>query len=171
MEQFIRIGTITKTHGLKGEVKVFPFTDDIRRFSDLEYVFLDEAHGRRKLDVSQARYFKQMVILSFSGITDIEQAEKLKGCEIFVDRKNAVPLEEGEYYIADLIDMRVFTADGEELGILTDVIQTGANDVYVVRSEKYGKDILIPSIRQCIKKVDIAAETMTVELLPGLLEL
>lgn len=171
MEQFIKIGTITNTHGLRGEVKVFPSTDDIRRFSDLEFVFLDENHGRAKLHVRQARYFKQMVILSFEEISVIEEAEKLKGCEIFVDREHAVPLEEGEYYVADLIDMKVVTKDGEELGILYDVIETGANDVYAVRSEKYGKDILIPAIAQCLVDVDIESAVMTVELLPGLLDL
>ena len=171
MEQFLRIGTITNTHGLRGEVKVFPSTDDIRRFSDLEAVFLDEAHGRKKLSVRQARYFKQMVILAFEEIGSIEEAEKIKGCEIFVDREHAVPLEEGEYYYADLIGMKVVTSDGEELGILRDILETGANDVYLVSSKHYGKDIMIPAIESCIKNVDIEEGLMTVELLPGLLEL
>lgn len=171
MEQFLKIGIITNTHGLRGEVKVFPSTDDMHRFSDLDYLFLDEAHGRRKLFVRQARYFKQMVILALKEIDTIEEAEKLKGCEIFVDRANAVPLEEGEYYIADLIDMQVYTEDGEKLGILTDVLQTGANDVFVIRSDKYGKEILVPKIPQCIKNVDVEGASMVVELLPGLLDL
>lgn len=171
MEQYIRIGTITKTHGLRGEVKVFPSTDDMQRFSDLDYCFLDEKHAHKKMIITQVRYFKQFVILSFEGITSMDEAESLRGLELYVDRANAVPLEEGEYFIADLIDMNVFTADGEKLGILTDVLQTGANDVYVVRSAKYGKEILIPVIKQCIKSVDIEAGCMTVELLPGLLEL
>lgn len=170
MEQYIRVGTITSTHGLKGEVKVYPTTDDKRRFSDLEYVYLDEKHHRRQLFVESARYFKQMVILKFEELDRIEDVESLKGCDLFVDREHAVPLEEGEYYIADLIDMTVVTNDGVTLGILTDVMETGANDVYIVNSDQYG-EILIPAIEQCIKSTDIESGVMTVELLPGLLDL
>lgn len=170
MEQYLKVGTITSTHGLRGEVKVYPTTDDMHRFSDLEFVFLDEKHQRKRIDVANARYFKQMVILKFKGLDRIEDVESLKGCDLFVDREHAVPLEEGEYYIADLIDMTVVTKDGEELGVLTDVLETGANDVYIVNSDKYG-EILIPAIHQCILSVDIIRNIMTVELLPGLLEL
>ena len=170
MEQFIRVGVITSTHGLKGEVKVYPTTDDKRRFSDLEYVFFDEKHGRKRLDIESARYFKNMVILKFKGLNKIEDIEGFKGFDIFVDRENAVPLDEGEYYYADLIDMKVVTSEGETLGTLRDVMETGANDVYIVDSEKYG-EILIPAIEQCIKSVDIESGIMTVDLLPGLLDL
>ena len=170
MEQYLRVGTITNTHALKGEVKAFPSTDDIHRFSLLKEVYLDEKHGRRKLTVRSVRYFKNMVILGFEGIDRIEDAEKIKGCDIYVDRKDAVPLEEGEYYIGDLLEMQVFDETGKLLGILTDVLQTGANDVYIVTPAE-GKEILIPAIEQCIRSVDIEKGIMTVELLPGLLDL
>ena len=170
MEQYLRVGVVSSTHGLKGEVKVFPTTDDKNRFDYLDYVFLDEDHAHRKLEIESARYFKQMVILKFKGYDKIEDIEKFKGCDLYVDRENAVPLEEGEYYIADLIDMKVITDDGEELGVILDVMETGANDVYVVKSEKYG-EVLIPAIEQCILDVDVESNIMKVRLLPGLLEL
>ena len=170
MEQFIKVGTITNTHGIRGEVKVYPATDDIRRFSVLEKVFLDEKHGRKLMPIEKVRYFKQMVIIKFRGYDRIEDIEGFKGLDIFVSREDAVPLEEGEYYIADLIDMKVVAEDGSEIGILTDVIKTGANDVYVVSSPEFG-EILIPVIPQCIKSVDIESGIMTAELLPGLLDL
>ena len=170
MEQFIRVGVITSTHGLKGEVKVFPTTDDKRRFSDLSYVFLDEKHGRKRLDIESAKYFKNMVILKFKGLDKIEDIECFKGFDIFVDRENAVPLADGEYYYADLIGMKVVTSKGEMLGTLKDVMETGANDVYIVDTKNYG-EVLIPAIEQCIKSVDIEQGIMTVDLLPGLLDL
>lgn len=169
MEQFIRVGTVTSTHGIRGEVKVYPSTDDIRRFSVLEKVFLDEAHARKLLYIENVKYFKQMVILKFKGYDRIEDIESFKGLDLFVSREDAVPLEEGEYYIADLIDMKVLTG-GRELGVLKDVLQTGANDVYIVDSPEYG-EVLIPAIPQCIQSVDIETGIMTVELLPGLLDL
>ena len=170
MEQYIRVGTIINTHGIRGEVKVYPATDDIKRFSVLEKVFLDEAHSRKCLYIENVKYFKQTAILKFTGFDRIEDIEGFKGLDIFVSREDAVPLEEGEYYIADLIDMKVRTVDGEELGILKDVMKTGANDVYIVDSPQYG-EVLIPAIPQCIKSVDIETGIMTAELLPGLLDL
>ena len=170
MEQYIRIGTIINTHGLKGEVKTFPLTDDVRRFSDLKDVYLDEAHGRRALSVVRARYFKNLVILLFEGIERIEEAQELKGCDLYVARKDAVALKEGEDYVADLIDMQVVDEDGTDLGILCEVIPTGANDVYVVRKDGH-RDLLIPAIRSCILSTDIEAGRMTVHLLPGLTDL
>lgn len=170
MEQFIRVGIITNTHGIRGEVKVYPATDNVRRFSVLKKVFLDENHGRKLLAIEHVKYFKQMAILKFEGYDRIEDIEGFKGLDIFVSREDAVPLEEGEYYIADLIDMKVVTGDGRELGVLRDVMETGANDVYVVDSPEYG-EVLIPAIPQCIQSVDIETGIMQVELLPGLLDL
>ncbi|MBR3397316.1 MAG: 16S rRNA processing protein RimM [Lachnospiraceae bacterium] len=170
MEQYLRVGTIINTHGIRGEVKVYPATDDIKRFSVLEKVFLDEVHSRKCLHIENVKYFKQTAILKFKGFDRIEDIEGFKGLDIFVSREDAVPLEEGEYYIADLIDMKVQTAGGGELGILKDVMKTGANDVYIVDSPKYG-EVLIPAIPQCIQSVDIETGIMTVELLPGLLDL
>ena len=168
MEQFLKIGVITSTHGIRGEVKVFPTTDSPERFGSLKSLFLVSGKERTELEVQGVKYFKNMVILKFRGIDSINNVEKYRGCELYVSREQAVPLEENEYYIADLIGMKVRTDGGELLGELKDVIETGANDVYCVVGETYG-EVLIPAIRQCILRVDVEAGEMTVHLLPGLL--
>ncbi len=169
MEQFLRVGVISSTHGLKGEVKVFPTTDDAKRFQDLKRVFLDTGKERKSLTITQVRYFKNLVILKFNEFDDINEIEKYRGCDLYVSREDAVPLKENENYIADLIGMQVETEDGSLLGTLTDVLQTGANDVYIVETEKK-EEILIPAIPVCILKVDVEAQRMCVHLLEGLLD-
>jgi 16S rRNA processing protein RimM len=170
MEQYLKIGIITSTHALKGEVKVFPTTDDKKRFSLLKNmeVFLDRDGQKRPIKVADARYFKEMVILKFEGIDRIEEAAVLVRSEIYVDRKDGVPLGEDEYYIADLIGLEVYSEENEYYGTISDVMQTGANDVYCVKSKKYG-EILIPAIKQCIMNVDLQGGRLIVDLLPGLL--
>ena len=168
MEAFLQIGVITSAHGVHGECKVFPMTDDPRRFSELDEVIV-EKNGRRAVRrVQGAKYFKNMVILKLEGSDTMNDAEKMRESALFVPREKAVALQEDEYYIADMIGMRVITDEGEALGILTDVMQTGANDVYIVNSEHYG-EILIPAIKDCIIKVDAEAGEMSVHLLPGLI--
>ena len=168
MEEFFRVGVVSSTHGLRGEVKVFPTTDDPGRFPELKKIYADKNGKRTELQLEKARFFKNMVICKFKGIDRIEDIEGYKGAELYVERTDAIPLDDDEYYIADLIGMTVSTSDGELLGTLADVITTAANDVYCVKTEKYG-EILIPAIHDCIKEVDPEAGTMTVELLPGLI--
>lgn len=170
MEQYLKIGIITSTHGIRGEVKVFPTTDDPARFKKLKTVYMKQGPSYVPMDLAGVKFFKNMVILKFKGLDDINLVEKFRQVELYVDRAHAVPLEENENFIADLIDLKVITDEGEELGILTDVLQTGANDVYIVQTDKYG-EVMIPAIRQCVLKVDLEEETMLVHLLPGLLEL
>ena len=168
MEKFLRVGVITTTHGLKGEVKVYPTTDSPERFCDLDEVMLRAGAAERELHVERVRFFKNLVIVKFREFDKIEDVENLRQAELYVSRENAVPLEEGEYYIGDLIGMEVYTDDGELLGTLDDVIETGANDVYSVNSKKHG-NVLIPAIEYCIMNVDIDLGKMTVRLLPGLI--
>lgn len=162
----MQVGIITTTHGLKGEVKVFPTTDDPKRFEKLSHVILDTGKEKEELEVSGVRYFKNMVILKFKGMDNINDVEKYRKKSLYVTRENAVELKENEYFIADLIGLIVFDESGEELGKVDNVLQTGANDVYCVRKD--GKELLIPAIKQCIKEVDITAGRMKVHLLPGL---
>lgn len=169
MENYLKVGVITSTHGIRGEVKVFPTTDDPARFRDLKTVYLRIQEKQTSLHIAGVKFFKNMVILKFQGLDDINQVEAYRGGELFVERKDAVPLQENEYYIADLIDMDVFLESGERLGRLKDVITTGANDVYVIESGKYG-EVLIPAIKQCIINTDVSQGTMTVHLLPGLID-
>ena len=167
MEDLLQIGVITTTHGVRGEVKVFPTTDDPKRFKKLKQVILDTGKEQTELEVAGARFFKNLVILKFKGIDNINDVEQYRQKSLYVTRENAVPLEENEYFIADLIGLKVVSDEGEELGELSDVLQTGANDVYVVSKENT-PDLLIPAIRDCIKQVDIESGTMQVHLLAGL---
>lgn len=167
MEDFFQVGVISSTHGIGGEVKVFPTTDDAARFKKLKEVILDTGKERMTLHIAQVRFFKQMVILKFREFHNINEVEKFRGKSLYVSRENAVKLQKDEYFIADIIGIRVFTEDGEDLGVLTDVIQTGANDVYTVKKEGSG-ELLIPAIKECICQVDVEAGKMTVHLLPGL---
>lgn len=168
MEEFLRVGIITSTHGLKGEVKVYPTTDYPERFEEIKEVMLDTGRGKRTLTIQNVRYFKNQVILKFKEINNINDIEKYKQCELWVNRENGTPLEEGEYYIADLIDCKVYLEDGSYFGILVDVMETGANDVYVVESQEHG-EVLLPAIEDCVKEIDIEKGKITVHLMDGLL--
>ena len=162
-----RVGVITGTHGLRGEVKVYPTTDEPARFLDLEQVILDTGREERVLKLRSVKFFKKFVILGFEGMDRIEDVERLKGAELLIPREDAYELEEGEYFIPDLLGLKVVTDDARELGVIRDVIETGANNVYDVRSES-GKSILIPAIPECILDVNLEEGTMKVHLLPGL---
>lgn len=166
MEQYLQVGVITSTHGIRGEVKVFPTTDDPERFRDLKRVILDTGREQLSLEIQGVKFFKQLVILKFKGINDINDIEMYKGKSLLVSREDAVELEEDEYYIADLIGMKVTTDSGES-GQLKDVIETGANEVYVVDFDNLG-EVLIPAIRDCILYVDVENKEMKVHLLEGL---
>lgn len=170
MQDLLQVGVISSTHGIAGEVKVFPTTDDITRFDYLKEVILDTGKEKLEFTVSGVKYFKNMVILKFKGIDNINDIEKYRGCSLWVTRENAVELKEDEYFICDLIGLNVITDEGEELGELVDVIQTGANDVYAVRT-KEGREVLLPAIEQCVLNVNIEENTMTVHVMEGLLDL
>ena len=169
MEQLLRVGVISTTHGVRGEVKVYPTTDDVNRFKKLEKVVLDTGREYIDLEISGVKFFKNLVILKFKGIDNINDIEKYKGKDLLVHREDAVALEENENYVADLIDLKVVTDDGKVLGYFTEVMETGANDVYVVETED-GQELLLPAIRDCILDVDLDEEVMTVHILPGLFD-
>ncbi|WP_033166399.1 ribosome maturation factor RimM [Clostridium sp. KNHs205] len=168
MEDYLRVGVISSTHGIKGEVKVFPTTDDMERFKQLKQVFLDTKKEYKELEIAGVKFFKQWAILKFKGIDNINDIEKYKGCDLLVTRENAVKLQENEFFICDILDSVVVTEEGEELGVLTDVLSTGANDVYVVTT-KEKKEILLPSIKECIIDVDVENKKILVHLMPGLI--
>lgn len=167
MEDLLQVGVITTTHGIRGEVKVYPTTDDAHRFENLTYILLDTGKELCELEIEKVRYFKQFVILKFKDVDNINDIEPYKGRSLYVTREFAVPLKENEYYIADLIDMKVFLDDGSFFGTLKDVMETGANDVYIMQTEAFG-EVLVPAIKDCIKAVDVEHETMTIHLLEGL---
>jgi len=168
MEDYLRIGVITTTHGIKGEVKVYPTTDDINRFEYLKNVYLDTGKEFLALEIEDVKYFKQMVILKFKGYDNINDIEKYRGKDLLIPREEAIELGEDEYFICDIIGSEVFTDEGNRLGILTEVLTTAANDVYVVKNEK-NKEILLPSIKECILDVDVENKKIKVHLMDGLL--
>ena len=167
MEQLLQVGVISSTHGVRGEVKVFPTTDDVKRFKKLKEVILDTGREERTLEIEGVKFFKNMVILKFKGIDNINDIEKYKGKSLLVDRAHAVRLQKDEYFVADMIGMEVYTEDGVLFGTLKDVMETGANDVYVIDMTD-GREVLIPAIKQCILKVDVENARMDIHLMEGL---
>ena len=168
MEQLLQVGVISSTHGIRGEVKVFPTTDDPNRFKKLKQVILDTGREQKDLEIEGVKFFKQFVILKFKGIDNINDIEMYKQRELWIPREEGQDLEEDEYYIADLIGMEVVLEDGSSFGTLTDVMETGANDVYVVENGE-GEEILLPAIRECILDVDVEKNVMTIHLMKGLI--
>lgn len=169
MENILQVGVITSTHGIRGEVKVFPTTDDMKRFKRLKEVLLDTGKEQMTLEIEGVKFFKQFAILKFKGIDNINDVEKYKGKSLFVTRENAVKLRKDEYFIADLIGLKVYDEEESEIGELKDVIETGANDVYVITMAD-GRELLLPAIKQCILSVDVAEGMMKVHILDGLLD-
>lgn len=169
MDNYLRVGVIASTHGIRGEVKVFPTTEDINRFKKLKDVILDTGKEYINLEVAGVKFFKNMAIVKFKGIDDINQIEKYKGKDLLVTRENAIPLEEGEFYIFDVLGSKVVTEEGTEIGELKEILTTGANDVYVVKTAQ-GKEVLIPSIPQCILDINVEEKIVTVHLLDGMME-
>jgi 16S rRNA processing protein RimM len=167
MEDLLKVGVITTTHGVRGEVKVFPTTDSAERFLDLDYVLLDTGRELRRLEITNVKFYKNQAILKFKGIDNINDIEMYKGRDLWISREDGLELGEDEYYIADLIGLTVLLEDGTEYGTLKDVMETGANDVYIVETQE-GQEVLLPAIADCILDVDLEEETMTVHLMKGL---
>lgn len=168
MEDLFRVGVIANTHGIRGEVKVFPTTEDPSRFKKLKEVLLDTGKEKMPLEISSVRFFKNLVIVKFKGIDNINDIEKYKGKDLYVTRENAIPLEEDEYYLADILGADVYTEDGKEFGRLKDILETGANLVYVVMHE--GKEVLLPVIPDCVKEISVEEKKVVIHLMKGLLE-
>lgn len=169
MDDFLKVGIISSMHGVHGEVKVFPTTDDLKRFKKLKRVFFLTKEGYKEEKCVGAKFAKNMVILKFEGYDNPNDIEKFRGCELYVDRSDAVRLEKDEYFIADLIDCKVVSDDGRLEGIVTDVLQTGANDVYEVKLLD-GREILLPAIKECVLDVNMSDRIITIKVMDGLLE-
>ena len=169
MDDLLQIGAITTTHGVHGEVKVFPMTDDVNRFKKLKSVILKYKDEDITLNVQSAKFFKNLVILKFKEFDNINDVEKYKSCGLFVTRENAVKLKKDEYFIADLIDINVADENDNIIGKIDDVMSTGANDVYVINLND-GRELLLPAIKECILDVNITDRIMKIHILEGLLD-
>ncbi len=170
VEKMFTVGKIVNTHGIKGEVKVIPITDDPKRFERLKEIYIERKEMQR-YKIEGIRYHKKFVLIKFEGIDTLNDAELFKNATLKINQEDSLPLGNDEYYIGDLYDLNVKTQDGRILGKLIDIIYTGSNDVYVIKNEETGKELLIPAIKQVIKQVDLENKTMSVELLEGLEEL
>ncbi len=168
MEQLMEIGQIVNTYGIKGYLKIVPYTDDITRFEKLESIYIEVKKELKDFIIEDVKYSKNLVLLKLKGIDDINSAEIYKNCYIKIPRSQAVKLPENSYFIVDLIGLNVYTDNDEELGNIIDVFSTGANDIYVVKNE-LGKQVLLPAISDVIKKVDIQNKKMIVHLIDGLI--
>jgi len=167
MQNLLEIGQIVNYYGIKGFLKVVPYTDDITRFDDLKKVYIEKNKKLQEMEIEEVKYHKNLVLLKLKGIDDINQTSEYKNCLIKIDRKDAVELPEDTYFIVDLIDIEVYTDEDKFLGKIVDVFPTGSNDVYVVKDE-LGKQVLLPAIGDVIKNVDIANKKMIVHLIEGL---
>ncbi len=167
MTKYLEIGQIVNTFGIKGMVKVKPFTDNIERFNNLEKIYIKNKSGQTEYKIQEIKYHKNMVLIKFEGIENPEQADLLRNSYLIVDRETEEPLEPGRYYIVDMIGLDVFTDDDEYLGKLEDIYNTGSNDIYVVKNE-LGKQVLLPAIEDVIKNIDMDNKKVIVHLIPGL---
>lgn len=162
------MGIITSPHGVRGEVKVYPTTDDVRRFKRLKEIILDTGKERLNLEIESVKFIKQFAVLKFKGYDNINDVEKFRQKSLLVARENAVRLKRDEYFIADLMGLKVLDEEEQEIGVLRQVIETGANDVYAI-DMKDGRELLLPAIKQCVLEVDVEAGFIKIHILEGLL--
>lgn len=167
MPNLLEIGQIVNSYGIKGFLKVVPFTDDVTRYNKLKTVYIEKNKKLQEMEIEEVKYHKNLVLLKLKGIDDINDTIQYKNCYIKIDRKDAVSLPEDTYFIVDLIDMEVYTDEEKFLGKIVDVFPTGSNDVYVVKDE-FGKQTLLPAIGEVIKNVDVKNKRMIVHLMEGL---
>ena len=152
MEEYFEIGQIVNTSGLKGVIKVKPFTDDIAKFKNFKTIYVSIKKELKEFKIEQVRFSKNMVFLKLKGIDTIEEAENYRNLYLKVKRDKDEKLEEGSYYVVDILGCKVYTDEQKELGKVVDIFPTGSNDVYVVKDE-LGKQILLPAIKEVIKNV------------------
>lgn len=168
MTKYLEIGQIVNIFGIKGMVKIKPFTDDINRFDRLKKIYISNKNGKKEYQIQEIKYHKNMVLMKLEGVDTPEQADLLRQSYLLVDRADEEPLEEGVYYIVDLLGLEVYTDDNKLLGKVDDIFNTGSNDIYVVKDEM-GKQILLPGIPDVLKNVDLEKGRITVHLIPGLI--
>ena len=166
-KEMLEIGQIVNTFGIKGMVKIVPFTDDIKRFDNLKTIYVVTKSKKTKYEIEEIKYHKNLVLAKLKGIDNMNDAELLKQSSVQIERKDAISLEKNTYFIVDLIGLKVITDKNEELGNIVDIFNTGSNDIYVVKDEM-GKQTLLPAISEVIKNIDMENKVITVHLMKGL---
>lgn len=162
------VGTITNTHGIRGEVKVFPITDDVNRFSNLKKIYL----GDRKiqLDIERVKYHKGLAIIKFKQYNNINEIISFKNQFIYVDDESKVVLPENHFFISELLNCDVYNMDGEKLGYIKDIMESSSNDVYIVRDDSLNKEYLIPAVKEFIKSVNLDDKKIIINPIEGMIE-
>lgn len=169
MEKYLEIGQIVNTFGIKGQVKIVPFTDDITRYDELKEIYVEKKNELKLFQIEQVNYKKNMVILKLKGIETVEEAEKLRNCYLKIDRKDAKKLPKDTYFIVDLLGLDVYTDEGKLLGKVDDIYNAGSSDIYVIKDE-LGKQILLPAIKDVLKEFDLENQKIIVHLIKGLVD-
>ena len=169
MVKYFEVGQIVNTFGIKGEVKVVPYTDDIDRFDDFKELLIERKKELNTFEIEHIKYHKNMVIIKFKGIDSVEEADKYRNCYLKIDRKDAKKLPKDTYFIADLLGLPVYTDEGVILGKVDDIYNNGSTDIYVIKDD-IGKQILLPSIPEVLKEVDLDKEKIIVHIIEGLLD-
>ena len=168
MTEYFEIGQIVNTFGIKGMVKIKPLTDDINKFDKFKKIYIKKGNTKKEYQIEEVKYHKQMVLMKLKGINTPEEADLLRGSYLIINREDEEPLEEGTYYIVDLLESEVYTDEDVLLGKLEDIYNTGSNDIYVVKDE-LGKQVLLPAISDVIKNIDIKNKKITVHIVSGLM--
>lgn len=168
INKYLEVGKIVNTFGIRGQIKVLPFTDDVRRFDKLKNVYIERKKELEPHKIENVKYTNNMVIIKFQEINSIEEAEKYKNCILKIDRKDAIKLPKDTFFIADLIGLPVYTDEGNLLGKVDDIYNAGSSDIYVVKDE-LGKQVLLPAIKDVLKEIDLENEKITVHIIKGLL--
>lgn len=165
---YIKVGRIINTHGIRGELKIFPLTDDINRFDDLKIAYL--GNNKEKVEIEEVKYHKGLVIIKFKEFDNINQVLKYKDDFLFIDINDKVQLPENHYFIFDIVDCTVYDTKGQKIGIVTDVLQYSSNDVYVVRDHEKNKEYLIPAVKQFVVDIDVEHKKIVIDPIEGMIE-
>ena len=168
MQEFLEIGQIVNTFGIKGMVKVKPFTDDIKRFDDLKKVYVENNKTKKQYEIEEVKYHKGMVLMKLKGVNTPEEAELLRNYYLKVKREDEPELDDGTYYIVDLIGLNVYSDEGCLLGKIDDIFNNGSCDIYAVKDE-LGKQLLLPAISDVIKEINLEQKKIIVHILKGLI--
>lgn len=166
--EFIAVGKIINTHGIKGEVKIYPYTDEVKRFSDFRILYL--GNKKLKVEVESVKYHKGIVIMKFKNLNDINEVILYKDEIIYIDYESRISLPENHYFIFDLLECEVVDLAGKTLGYISDVLEFASNDVYTVRDNKNNKEYLIPAVKEFIKEVNISEKRIIIDPIEGMIE-
>lgn len=166
--EYIKVGRIINTHGIRGELKVFPLTDNLDRFDDLKIVYI--GNNKEKVEIEQVKYHKGLAIIKLKEFHNINQVLKFKDDFLYIDVEDKVELPEDHYFIFDIVDCNVYDTEGRKIGVVTDVLQYTSNDVYVVKDKEKNKEYLIPAVKEFVVDIDVENKKIIIDPIEGMIE-